>query len=325
MLTELHISDYPLRNWKEIPKNISCVYKITHSKSQLPYFGRSKDLRDRARKHSQEFVSGKHRNPKMLNIYNKYGDEFRIEILVIASPDYCEELEGRLLLSYDLVDILNCHQNSKGGSTNQVWTKEQRENHSRIGKGRVHTDASKERMSQASKSSDACKKHLEYLFSDEIREKALLSAASPESRAKAVATRRSNGHKPFGDATKNKIVEAKVRLFAALNWAVATNSTRGAALTEFKCSWDSLKKYQTEWEAENGPLILSKRAAKEMKVKKTLEQLKEALVKRAEDMKGEKNPMFGRTHTDEARLLISKAATQQAAARKLLKDQQGIT
>jgi len=327
MQTQMESATYTwlLHNHKEIPSDISCVYKITHLNSELFYIGRSKDLRDRARKHYLEFLSGKHKNPKMLNIYNKYGDEFKIEVLVIASLDYCEELEGKLLLSYNLSELLNCHQNSKGGSTNQVWTEEQRKNHSLLLKGRKHSKESKANMSKANKESEKCKEHLIFLHSDEMRAKTLNAAASPESRKKAKDTRSKNPLPFFSEDTRKiQTDKARANLFMALNWAVANNQSRDAALKTFNSSWDSLKKYLHEWEAIYGELKLPKRASgeksgvykdgksKESRRKKTDEELLLSRKLRSEAMKGENNPMHGRKHTDEAKEIQAQAARDQA-------------
>ena len=50
---------------------------------------------------------------------------------------------------------------------------------------------------------------------------------------------------------------------AELDWAVANQATRDQALVKFGSSWGSLKKFQPEWEAMHGPLMLAKRASGE--------------------------------------------------------------
>lgn len=265
MLTEQHMSTWPLRNWKEIPKGISCVYRISHENSNLPYFGRSKDLRDRSRKHFQEFVKGKHSNPKMLNIFNKYGDAFSISILVIGTVDYCKDIEGKLLKSYKLGDLLNCHQNSEGGSTNQVWTDEQRRRHSEILTGRVILEESKIKAKETRKQSVAWAKHQAWMKTPEAIQQRCALAATPKVRAKALATRLANGHplvpNSWKELNKIKVDKARENLFAALDWAVETGSTRDEAIKKFNSSWGSLKKFQPEWEEIYGELCIPKRAS----------------------------------------------------------------
>ena len=154
-------------------------------------------------------------------------------------------------------------------------------------------------------------------------------AAHPDARAKAVATRRANGYKPFSDETRQKKKDdAKVRLFAALDWAVANTKTRDAALAKFNCSWGSLKLHQAAWESVNGALRLPKRASgeksgmfkhglsAETRRKRTPDELAKRFKVQSEMMKGANNPMYGRTHTPEARAVISSAAKQQAKSRR---------
>jgi hypothetical protein len=154
-------------------------------------------------------------------------------------------------------------------------------------------------------------------------------AAQPEARAKAVSTRAANGHKPFSDEVRQrKKDEAKARVFAALDWAVANGETRDAALKKFSCSWDGLKKYQPEWEKLNGPLLLPKRASgaknglfkhglsAERRRKKTPEEIADKHARHSEAMRGENNPMFGRKHSAEARRIQAEAARQQAIDKK---------
>ena len=121
---------------------------------------------------------------------------------------------------------------------------------------------------------------------------------------------------------------SKEKVIALLDWAVANSKTRDEALRQFNCSWDALKKYQPEWEAINGRLTLPLRASgersgnfkhgrtKELRRKRTAEELAELNEKRKEKMAGSNNPMFGKTHTIEARAIQSKAAKEKALRNK---------
>ena len=74
-----------LVDFKKIPNDISCVYVITHEKTGREYIGRSVSLKDRARKHWQELMTCTHKNPKIVNEYNRHGDGFYIRPLIIGT------------------------------------------------------------------------------------------------------------------------------------------------------------------------------------------------------------------------------------------------
>lgn len=309
---------------------ISCVYSLVHEASNREYIGRTNNLRQRMCKHWQEIITGTHKNPKILRTFQKYGDGFIVSPMVIGSPEYCEEVESKLLLGIpNIRESLNCHRNSNGGWLGLDWSDESRKKLSDSRKGKSISKEAQERAAKTRKTSKAWAAHQEKMKQPEIVAKALVAAAKPEARAKAVETRRANGNKPFSDEVRQRQKdEAKARVFAALDWAVANGETRDAALKKYSCSWGGLKKYQPEWEALNGPLALPKRASgersgmfkhglsKEQKRKKTSDEIAEVNRRRSEQMSGDRNPMFGRKHTDEARAIQSAAAKRQAMQKK---------
>lgn len=254
---------WQLADYAQIPR-ISCVYSITHEVSGREYIGRSVDLRDRARKHWQEMLSSTHKNQKMMRTRVKYGDAFIIKPLVIGDSKYCTYIEGKLLETIDLKESLNCHRNSAGGWLGMKFSDETRARLSAMRMGKAFSDGAKERQRETRKNSVAWKAHQDWMQTPEAIAERCAQAAKPETRAKAVATRRANGHKPFGDEVRQlQRDESKARVFAALDWAVANDGTRDAALKKFSCSWDGLKKYQPEWESIHGPLAIPKRASGE--------------------------------------------------------------
>jgi len=121
---------------------------------------------------------------------------------------------------------------------------------------------------------------------------------------------------------------SKEKVFALLDWAVTNSKTRSEALCQFKCSGDALKKYQPEWESLNGKLDLPLRASgeksgafkhgmsRELRRKRTAEELTALNEVRRERMTGNNNPMFGKTHTTEAREVQSASAKEQARRRR---------
>lgn len=252
---------WQLHDFKNAPV-ISCVYSMTHEVSGREYIGRSLNLRDRMRKHWQELITGKHKNPKITKTYDKYGPSFIVKPIIIASPEYCEEIEEQLLKKIILRQSLNCHRNSTGGWRGLEWSDEARDRLSKARRGKALSKDAMARAIETRKTSKKWQEHQKRMQTPEAIEKRCKRAADPEVRAKAVATRRKNhGSDFFAKPRERQIEEARKRLFAALDWAVNNSKTRDMALTKFNCSWGSLKKFQPEWEAINGKLTLPKRAA----------------------------------------------------------------
>lgn len=121
---------------------------------------------------------------------------------------------------------------------------------------------------------------------------------------------------------------SKEKTFLMLDWSVKNGKTRDEAISHHHCSWGSLKKYLPEWEATNGKLQLPLRAtgeksgnykhglSKELRRKKTEQEVEQLRQAQSQLMSGENNPMFGKTHSEEARLKISQAAKRGAQKRK---------
>jgi hypothetical protein len=250
-----------LVEFKQAPE-ISCVYKITHETSGRSYIGRTCNLKDRLRKHWQELVSGKHKNPKILNTYKKYGGSFLVEIIEAGTPEYCEELEGRLLAGIDLKNSLNCHRSNVGGWRGLEWSEESRKRLSDARKGKPISAEAQARAVETRKTSEKWAAHQARMQSKEATEYRVMRAALPEVRAKAVATRRKNyGNDFFAEPRKRQIEKARQNIFQALDWAAENNATRGEAIKKFGSSWGSLKKFLPEWEEKNGKLDLPLRAS----------------------------------------------------------------
>lgn len=248
----------PLADYKAFGQ-IGCVYEITHHMSDKPYVGRTCNLKDRARKHIQELNNGRHKNPKMQHIHDKYGDMWTIRVLEECDENIATELEDLILSEMDLRIVLNCHKNAVGGSKEQVWTSEQRHKHSEILKSRAPlTSKQKERHKEALQNSVAVKENMR-----SIQHKAMLKAKSPESRAKAVESRKlsSNG-KFFSDETRQLQIDiARDKAFEMITWIAENKKTRGEGIKEFGSSWGSLKKWLPIWEQTNGKLDLPLRAS----------------------------------------------------------------
>lgn len=253
---------WPLADYKHIPESISCVYKITHTSTDREYIGRSINLKDRARKHWQELKSNTHKNPKFIHLSNKYGNDFSISIVVVGGHDYCKEIEGKLLSMILLKESLNCHKNNEGGWLGQEWSIKSRNKLSLTHRGKKFSLESKAKAAATREVSESWHRHMEKMKTPEFKKAAITAAAQPEARKKAVATRRKNyGSDFFAGSRAKQIENARKRLFACLDWAVSSKTSRSAAIKKFGCSWGSLKKFQAEWEAINGPLTIPLRAS----------------------------------------------------------------
>lgn len=250
-----------LVDYKTAPK-LSCVYKLTHEVSGRFYIGRTVNLRDRLRKHWQELLSDAHKNPKITRTYKKYGGNFVVDIIHTGTPEECEKVEGQLLAEIDLANSLNCHRNSNGGWLGLEWSDASRKKLSEARKGKPINPEAQARANETRKTSQSWMAHIEKINSPEEVKKRCKLAATPEARAKAVATRRKNyGNDFFAEPRKRQIEKARQNIFAALDWAVANNATRADAIKKFGSSWGSLKKFLPEWEEMNGKLGLPLRAS----------------------------------------------------------------
>ena len=250
----------PLASYKELER-VGAVYEIRHSSSSKPYIGRTIDLKDRMRKHHQELMKGKHKNPEMQNIQNKYGDEWSFDVIEYCNEEDGIELEDFILSEIVLKDYLNCHRNSNGGSRGQVWTEEQRANHSIIMKNKAPlTEEQRQKHRVALQNSDAVKNHLR-----SIQNEAMLKAKSPEVRVRAVEARRlSSDGKFFSDETRQlQVDKARDKALEMITWISENKRTRGEGIREFGSSWGSLKKWLPIWEQTNGKLDLPLKASGE--------------------------------------------------------------
>lgn len=227
----------------------SGIYHIKNLANGMMYVGRACDWKKRQRQHRCSLSANKHQNTHLQHAWNKYGESyFEFRMIWEEQSDRLVELEGFILEElFDSGRLYNMHKSSDGGL-----------------RGMQMSDAAKAKLALSRASSDAVKAHIDRIKAPEFHAAAVAAAATPEARAKAVATRTANGHKPFSDEVRQRQKdESKARVFAALDWAVANSETRDAALKKFSCSWGGLKKYQPEWEAINGSLTLPKRASGE--------------------------------------------------------------
>lgn len=95
----------------------SGIYQIKNNISGGVYFGRSVDVEDRLTHHRNELRRGVHRNKRMQNAWNKYGETcFTFEVVWEQPPSELYELEGFVLdFMWGHERLYNHHKLSYGG------------------------------------------------------------------------------------------------------------------------------------------------------------------------------------------------------------------
>lgn len=89
-------------SWKKIPKifKISGIYKIQIK--EHVYIGSSKNIQNRLSNHRKTLRSGKHKNPILRSVYNKYGESE----MIISVLEICE-VKDLLVKEKYWIDLLN--------------------------------------------------------------------------------------------------------------------------------------------------------------------------------------------------------------------------
>jgi group I intron endonuclease len=241
----------------------SGIYQIKNLSTGMVYIGRTIDWAARKRRHLSDLRAGRHNNPRLQHSWSSRTEEdFEFQLVWPEVAENLEELESFVLdFTFDTGRLYNAHKNSVGGFLGQKHSEETKRKWSEARRGKAMPLIAKERQAATRSNSEAWAKHQAWMQTSEAIEARCKLAASPEVRAKAVATRKANGHNHFSDEVRQKQRdESKARVFAGLSWAVENQKTRTEAMAKFKFSWDGLKKYQPEWESVNGPLSIPKRA-----------------------------------------------------------------
>lgn len=241
----------------------SGIYHIKNLSTGVVYYGRTIDWASRRRRHLSDLRTGRHMNPRLQHSWSTRAEkEFEFSLVWPSEPKTLEELESFVLdFTFDTGRLYNAHKNSVGGFLGQKHSEETKRKWGDARRGRKMPEIAKTRQIESRKTSTSWAKHQAFMQTPEAIKTRCELAALPEVRAKAVATRTANGNQHFSDAVRQKQRdESKLRVFSGLSWAAANQKTRTEAMTEFKFSWDGLKKYQPEWEFVNGPLLIPKRA-----------------------------------------------------------------
>lgn len=233
----------------------------------MSYIGRTIDWSARKRRHLSDLRAGRHKNPRLQHSWSSRTEqEFEFKLVWPEVVGRLEELESFVLEEcFDTGRLYNAHKNSIGGFLGQKHSEETKRKWGDARRGKKASEQAKARIKDSLSKSESAKKHREWMQSPEAIADRCAKAAKPEIRAKAVATRVANGFdivpKSWEEARQKQIELAKQNLFKALDWAVENKATRDQAIVKFGSSWGSLKKFQPEWEAINGPLNLPKRAS----------------------------------------------------------------
>jgi group I intron endonuclease len=242
----------------------SGIYQIKNLSTGMSYIGRTIDWPARKRRHLSDLRAGRHKNPRLQHSWSSRSEqEFEFKLVWPEVVERLEELESFVLEEcFDTGRLYNAHKNSVGGFLGQKHSDETKRKWAEARRGTTMSDIAKQRQAETRSKSVAWEAHKTNMQSPEAIANRCAKASTPEIRAKAVATRKANGFKPFSDETRQRQKDlSKERVFKGLDWAVANNKTRSQAMEEFKFSWDGLKKYQPEWESINGLLNLPKRAS----------------------------------------------------------------
>jgi group I intron endonuclease len=139
------------------------IYRIKNIITNKCYIGKSElDIEGRWKAHVNALRKNKHKNNKLQNTWNKYGEEnFIFGVIEEYPPEQCNEMEIYWIAYYD--SFHNGYNNTEGGEGTLGWnpSKETRqkmsENHADFsGKkhpmyGKKHTEETKEKMSEAAK------------------------------------------------------------------------------------------------------------------------------------------------------------------------------
>lgn len=233
----------------------------------MSYIGRTIDWPARKRRHLSDLRAGRHKNPRLQHSWSSRSEqEFEFKLVWPEVVDQLEELESFVLEEcFDTGRLYNAHKNSVGGFLGQKHSEETKRKWAEARRGKKASEQAKARIKESLANSSLAKKHREWMQSPEAIANRCAKAATPEVRAKAVASRVANGFdlipKSWEHIRQQQIEAARQNLFKALDWAVANNATRDQAIQKFGSSWGSLKKFQSEWEAINGLLNLPKRAS----------------------------------------------------------------
>lgn len=129
----------------------SGIYLISYDDHQ--YIGQAQSIRYRIRKHFESLARNQHRNARLQNIYNKYGNVFEVSVLVECPVELLDQYEQEwldVLRFYPKEYVLNmCFE--PGTTRGYKYTEQQRQEHSARLKGKKKSIESFDNYSRATK------------------------------------------------------------------------------------------------------------------------------------------------------------------------------
>lgn len=145
--------------WSEIPET-SGVYAIINTLNGKKYVGSTKCFKTRFAEHRSQLRKGNHKNIHLQNAYNKYGEKY----FIFSILEECENIQSTLNFieqkwidsdgDYNICPIANRRTYTKMPE----WLKEKLR---KINTGRVCTEQTRRRLSEALKGHKPSKQHLE--------------------------------------------------------------------------------------------------------------------------------------------------------------------
>ena len=133
---------------------MTSIYVITWINNSYFYIGQSKDFYVRKRSHLSRLKNRKHKNKKLQNVFNKYGEP-QFHIIEECSIEELDEREQFYLdLLFDEPNCLNILSNVEAGTRGRKLSEEHkkklRQNHKGM-KGKNHSKETRVKMSEAQK------------------------------------------------------------------------------------------------------------------------------------------------------------------------------
>ena len=91
----------------------SGIYRILDTRNNKCYYGSSKNIKVRWKRHLNDLKNGNHNNTILQRIWDKYGNVFKFEVVEFCNEDILLEVEQRYIDKN--IDGYNICLNSSGG------------------------------------------------------------------------------------------------------------------------------------------------------------------------------------------------------------------
>ncbi len=125
------------------------IYKITNTANDKIYIGQSTRLSKRLNEHRKALKNNYHKNQHLQNAYNKYGDVFKIEIIVLCDDELeLDNLERYYIAYYDSMNPAKGYNKESGGNLNKHPSEETRKKMSEAHKDKILLEKEKKKLSK---------------------------------------------------------------------------------------------------------------------------------------------------------------------------------